>query len=76
MFGKFRHSRETACHSVEKYTLKRAMDYFVDMSNAPYVMQDSDIIKKDVDNFLGLIKEKYSDELDIIFSYNMVLAIK
>ena len=75
-FGRFRHSREVMCHGVEKYTLQRAMGFILNISNAPFAMGNDDTIQKDVDDLFDLIKAKYDDEIEIIFPYTMVIAVK
>jgi len=75
-FGKFRHSREIMCHGVERYTLQRAMDFILNISNAPFAIEHDDAIKKDIDDLFDLIKAKYDDEIEIIFPYTMVVAVK
>ena len=75
-FCKFKYSREAMCHSVEKWTLEKAMGLFVNISNASFAMKIDTSIKKDVDEFCDLVKEKSSSEVEIIFPYKIVIAVK
>jgi len=75
-FGKFRHSREVLCHGVERYTVQRAMDFILNISNAPFAMEMDATIKKDVDRLCDLIQQECGDEFEIIFPYTMVMAVK
>jgi len=75
-FGGFRHSREIMCYGAEKYTLQRTMDFILNISNAPFAMDNDEAIEKDIDDLFNLIKAKYDEELEIIFPYKMVIAVK
>jgi len=75
-FGKFRYSKEVTCHSVEKFTPQRLLEFALETSNALFVMKIDATIKKDIDDFYDLVKAKYSGEFEVIFSYKILLAIK
>ena len=75
-FGKFRHSREIVCHGVEKWTPQKVMGFFENVSNASLAVKVDAAIKKDVDEFLELVKARCRDEFEIIFPYKMVIAVK
>lgn len=74
--GKFTHSREVACHGVEKYSLQRLIDFMLNISNAPFAMEIDPTIENDVENFCELLKSRCSDEMEVIFPYTMVIAVK
>ena len=75
-FGKFRHSRKIACHSVEKWTSQKLMGFFLNVSNASFAMEIDDGIREDVDAFLSLVQTDSSGEFEITFPYDIVIAIK
>ena len=75
-FGNFRYSRTVSCHSVEKWTLKKLIGFFANTSNSSFAMEIDAAIKKDIDAFLSVVKARCSDDLEIIFPYNMVIAKK
>ena len=75
-FGQFRYSREVKCHGKEIWPIQKAISFLTHISNADFAIQVDSSIKKDIDNFNELIKSKHNGEIEIIFPYAMVLAIK
>ena len=75
-FGKFRYSREAVLHNAEKWTQEKLMDFIVNISNADFAVKIDTAIKEDVDEFCALIKAKCSGEIEIIFPYKAVIAVK
>ena len=75
-FGKFRHLREVPCYGVEKYSLARLLGFLLNISNAPFAMEHDCTIENDIDQLFELIRTRCSEEVEIIFPYTMVMAVK
>jgi len=76
LFGKFRYSREVKCHNVKIYTLHKLMDFLYDTSMSNIAIKIDDTIKYDIDELNGLVNAKCVDEVEVIFAYNIVIAVK
>jgi len=75
-FGKFRHAREIGCHGTAKYTMQGVMDLVLSISNVLWAIEIDPSIRKNVDDFFSLVKAKGCDEIEIVFPYNVVIAVK
>jgi len=75
-FGRFSHSREAACHSVGKCTPQRMVDFPAALGGINEAMKIDTSIKKDIDEFLDLVKVKYDHEFEIIIPYKIVIVVK
>ncbi|MCL2377235.1 MAG: class I SAM-dependent methyltransferase [Defluviitaleaceae bacterium] len=76
LHDKFRYVREAACHGIGKYTAQSVMKFALSTSNALYAMEIDSKIKKDVEEFFDVVRAKCSNELEIIFPYAIVIAVK
>ena len=75
-FGKFIYSRETMFHGFERWPLQKVIGFVVNISNADFAMKMDPSIKTDVDIFLNLVKAHCADEMELVFPYKMVMAVK
>ena len=76
-FAKFRYSKEVACNGVEEWPVQKVAAFLVHISNGDFAIKVDSSIKKDIDEFLDLIKTKCgSGEIEVIFPYAMVIAVK
>jgi len=77
-FGKFRYSREIACHGTKKWDATQLMKFVLSTTNAMHITEIDATIKKDLDELFELIKARcYKDgTFNIIFPYAMMIAIK
>jgi len=75
-FGQFQHSRSVSCHGIERWSPEKAAAFLVHISNAEFAMKIDETIKDDVESFINLVNHRYCDDFDIIFHYNIVLAVK
>jgi SAM-dependent methyltransferase len=75
-FGKFRFSRETECHGVEIWPQQKIMDFLSHIANIQFAIKIAPSLKKDRDEFFDLIKSRCGSEVEIIFPYKMVMAVK
>jgi len=74
--GKFRYTKETACHSEEKCTHQRLMDLTLTQGSIHNALQVNPSLQKDMDNFSALLQTRCGGEFDVVFSYRVWLAIK
>ena len=75
-FGKFRFSKEIVCHSVEECTPERMIEITLSQGSVQSARKLDPSIRKDIDAFCHLVNTHCTDELDIVFSYRLRIAVK
>ena len=75
-FGKFRHARNAACHSFEKWPLPKVIEHFMSTSNAGFAIKIDASIEADINEFIALVRSQADSEFEIVFPYQMVIAVK
>ena len=75
-FGKFKYSKEAACHSEEKCTYQRLMDLTLTQGSINDALKINPSLNKQINEFSDLIKTRCGAEFNIIFSYKVWITIK
>jgi len=66
-FGKFRHSRKADFHNALLMTPQKAANFLVGISNACFVIKTDFSLKKDVDEFVILLRQDIVAKLKLLF---------
>lgn len=75
-YGKFRFVKEINCHSVEACTRERLLGIALSQGNIQQALKMDRKAKEAVDRFYDVVKTRCEERFEIVYSYNLRLAIK
>jgi len=75
-YGKFRYVREAVCHSVEPGTPERMIGIALSQGSVQGALKLGPEIRKDVEAFCDIVRERCPEAFEIVFPYRVRLAVK
>ncbi|WP_124066372.1 class I SAM-dependent methyltransferase [Clostridium sp. E02] len=76
VYGKFIFVKEITCHSVETCTRERLLGIVMTQGNIQQALKMDSSIQTAIDKFYDVVKSRCKEKFDIVFSYNLRIAIK
>ena len=75
-YGKFKFVKEINVHSVEECTRERLLGAALSQGNIQNALKLDDKVQEYIDRYYEVIKERCEEKFNIVYSYNIRLAIK